>query len=290
MQLDPLGLKVHSIDVDGHPVAYLDQGEGPPVLLLHGAPLTSLGFVRVVRRLGRHHRVVAPDLPGFGGTPTWPGFGGRLADYADFVERFTRAVGIGRHVLFVNDASGSFGLAAATRTDVAGVVVADTAPLPMTGLAWFVRMFLAYGIGSAPVRWLSRRFNLIPWMVVTVAPLLARFSTAERRVLLDAFETPAQRERPLDLMTQMGRDTEFMHTTADAVRAHLADTPALLLYGAFDPMRLIGAVRSYRRLLPRHTVHIVPKEEHFPILASGAAVADAVHTWMETEVNRREAA
>jgi pimeloyl-ACP methyl ester carboxylesterase len=84
-------------------------------VLLHGAPFTSLGFVRLIRELARHHRVIAPDLPGFGYSQASPDFVGSLASYADFVEEFCRALGLRTFFLNLNDASGCFGLVAPAR-------------------------------------------------------------------------------------------------------------------------------------------------------------------------------
>ena len=54
-------------------VTYLDAGKGPPVLLLHAFPLSSLMWRDQVRALRTDHRVIAPDMPGFGGTPGFSG-------------------------------------------------------------------------------------------------------------------------------------------------------------------------------------------------------------------------
>lgn len=54
---------------EGHVVSYLEAGarrEGPTLVLVHGLGSSSFSYVRVIRRLARHHRVVAPDLPGYG--------------------------------------------------------------------------------------------------------------------------------------------------------------------------------------------------------------------------------
>lgn len=43
-----------------------DEGEGPAVVLLHGIPGSSASWSDVAARLSRHHRVLTPDLIGFG--------------------------------------------------------------------------------------------------------------------------------------------------------------------------------------------------------------------------------
>lgn len=54
------------LPVDGHRIAYLEQGEGPPVLLLHGIPTSSLLWRNIIPHLARNHRVIAPDLLNYG--------------------------------------------------------------------------------------------------------------------------------------------------------------------------------------------------------------------------------
>ncbi|GAA4930027.1 pimeloyl-ACP methyl ester carboxylesterase [Actinomycetospora succinea] len=55
-------------------LAHVDQGSGPPVLLLHGGALDHRLWEPQIPELSRTHRVVAPDLRGHGAseTPTAP--------------------------------------------------------------------------------------------------------------------------------------------------------------------------------------------------------------------------
>lgn len=45
---------------------YLEAGEGPTVILLHGLGATNASMLTTLWDLARDHRVIAPDLPGFG--------------------------------------------------------------------------------------------------------------------------------------------------------------------------------------------------------------------------------
>src|SRR4051812_16324186 len=47
------------------------EGSGPPVLLLHGSGpgTTAAAWAPLIEALEPHHRVIAPDLPGFGSEP-----------------------------------------------------------------------------------------------------------------------------------------------------------------------------------------------------------------------------
>jgi len=56
------------ITVDGVRLHYLEKGEGPPVVLIHGNVVTAEDYVLsgVFDRLARNHRVIAFDRPGYG--------------------------------------------------------------------------------------------------------------------------------------------------------------------------------------------------------------------------------
>ena len=75
--------------VQGRPAAYSVAGEGMPVLLLHGWALahhTYRGVIETVAAQGC--RVIAPALPGFGGTGGLPGSSFSISGYAKWVNDF----------------------------------------------------------------------------------------------------------------------------------------------------------------------------------------------------------
>jgi pimeloyl-ACP methyl ester carboxylesterase len=62
-------MKSHFIDVGG-PTHYQElEGEGPPLVLVHGIGASYLSWQPVVGLLAENHRVLVPDLAGFGFTP-----------------------------------------------------------------------------------------------------------------------------------------------------------------------------------------------------------------------------
>ena len=65
---------VHDVSVLGSTTRYVDYGEGPPLLLIHGMAGSWQSWLANIPALGRHHRVITVDLPGFGGSePLAPG-------------------------------------------------------------------------------------------------------------------------------------------------------------------------------------------------------------------------
>ena len=56
----------HYVEQDGLRLHYLDEGDGPPVLLLHGEPTWSYLYRKMIPELTPAARAIAPDYFGFG--------------------------------------------------------------------------------------------------------------------------------------------------------------------------------------------------------------------------------
>src|SRR5688572_26558203 len=54
------------MDLQGRRFHFLESGDGPPLLLLHGAGGGAANWYRLIPALSQTHRVIAVDLPGYG--------------------------------------------------------------------------------------------------------------------------------------------------------------------------------------------------------------------------------
>lgn len=100
------GLTAKRIRVDDFDVAYLEGGAGAPLVLIHGFGADKDNFTRVAAYLTPHHRVLVPDLPGFGDSSRRDGTTYAIAAQAERVRAFARAVGLGRVHLGGNSMGG----------------------------------------------------------------------------------------------------------------------------------------------------------------------------------------
>jgi pimeloyl-ACP methyl ester carboxylesterase len=84
-------------------VGYVEDGQGPPVLLLHGCPFSSFVWRGVIARLRGRFRCIAPDLLGLGETETAPGADWSLPAQAATILGLLDRLGIGRADLVGHD-------------------------------------------------------------------------------------------------------------------------------------------------------------------------------------------
>ena len=54
------------LELDGHPTHYVEEGEGEPVILIHGYAADSYSWSKNIGALAKHFKVYALDLWGFG--------------------------------------------------------------------------------------------------------------------------------------------------------------------------------------------------------------------------------
>ena len=106
----------HYVEIGGMRVHYVDEGQGPPVLMLHGEPTWSYLYRKMIPPIARRYRAVAPDYVGFGRSDKWT----EVEKYAfdahyRVVERFIEALDLRDITIVVQDWGGPLGLRFATQ-------------------------------------------------------------------------------------------------------------------------------------------------------------------------------
>lgn len=121
-----------AIRVEGRTLRYEDTGgEGPAVLLLHGFPLSSAMWAPQLEALGEGLRLIAPDLPGFGGSePPVDPEAWRIGDYAKAVCGLLDALELPNAVVVGHSMGGyvAFTLMRRHSQRVRALVLEDTRP------------------------------------------------------------------------------------------------------------------------------------------------------------------
>jgi len=124
------------LDLDGLKYHYLDEGNGPPVVMVHGNPSWSFYYRNLVKALRTNHRCIVPDHIGCGFSDK-PGdnrydytFSRRVADLERLLDRLDLKEKV---TLVVHDWGGMIGMTWAVRhpEKVAKIVILNTAAFPL---------------------------------------------------------------------------------------------------------------------------------------------------------------
>jgi len=123
---------VRTVHVAGEPFAVLDEGRGPPVLLVHGFPFDHTMWSAQIEALAPRHRVIAPDLRGFGGSVVTSGTVG-MERFADDLAGLLDALGVSEPTGYVGFSMGGYvawPFVRAHRRRVSRLALCDTRAAP----------------------------------------------------------------------------------------------------------------------------------------------------------------
>ena len=87
----------------GNQIAYWDEGEGPPLLLIHGFPTSSWDWHKMWKELTSRYRVIAPDMIGFGYSAKPKDYQYSVTDQARLHEVLVAKLGIKEAHMLVHD-------------------------------------------------------------------------------------------------------------------------------------------------------------------------------------------
>ena len=90
------------VEVNGSQMAYVDEGNGPVVLFLHGNPTSSYLWRNIIPFVTDTHRAIAPDLIGMGDSDK-PDIDYTFTDHAEYLDVFIEALGLQDITLVIHD-------------------------------------------------------------------------------------------------------------------------------------------------------------------------------------------
>ena len=225
------------------PLAFTDEGEGRPFLLLHGgagpASMAGLGAA-----LGQGSRVVLPTHPGFGGEPRPEGFariGDLVLGYLALIERLD----LHDVVLVGNSVGGWIGAELALRGSprVAGLVLLN-----------------AVGIDPDP----AGRPIADPMRMEPAARSALSFHDPARFAFAPSGHEAAAAMAANQQTLRVYAGEPFMHDPGLRSRLAGMPVPALVAWGASDGIVDLDYGRRFAAVLPRARFEAIAEAGHFP--------------------------
>jgi len=267
----------HFIDVQGCRVHYVDEGEGPVLLLLHGNPTWSFLYRHLIGRLRHRFRCIALDFPGFGLSRAAPGYGFTPAEHARVVERVVMELGLGSFTPLVHDWGGPIGLAVAGRhpEGVRAVVICNTFAWPVDGdrrFEWFSKL-MGGPVGHLAIRRLNAFVNLI--IPAGTRRHLSRDEMAHYR---RPFPTPDARI-PTDVFPREILASRDFLAEVEAGLTRLADRPALIVWGGRDFAFRDTERRRFEAAFPRHRSVVFEQAGHYVQEDAREDLAGEIERW-----------
>ena len=256
-----------TLTLHGHPVAYVQKGAGPVLLLIHGMAGTLDTWRLVIDPLARGATVLAVDLPGHGSS-TPAGGDYSLGSLAAFLRDVLTALGH-EHATLVGHSLGG------------GIAMQFSYQFPEMVERLVLVSSGGLGLEVSPVLRAASLPGADLFLSLT-AKTTKRASDLAGRALRSAHISPGanidELVRSYSSLADAGRRQAFLATVRSVVglggqsvgaadRLHLAgETPVLLVWGADDPIIPAEHARAAHELLPHATLAIFDGVRHFPHL------------------------
>jgi len=256
---------------------FLEGGRGEPLVLLHGFNADAHHFCQSSRWLGAHFRIIAPDLPGFGGSDLPEGTSLRIEDRAQEILDWLDQMGVHEFFLGGSSMGGYLSLA-----------MARLAPDRVRAL-WLL----------APGGLHTARFSAVFEEVSEGRhnPLVVRNRSDFLRLIDYCFVRPPWIPGPLQrFLTARGQRTAVQAGQLfDAMRHHsepvetLAkdlNVPALLIWGQSDQVLHPDGAAIVKSLLTDCESLILPSVGHLPMIENARTCAEAWIAFTESRARK----
>lgn len=267
------------IEIDGVRLHYVEEGDGPPVVLLHGNAVLLQDFVAsgLLERLARRHRVIAFDRPGFG-------FSERPSDrrwtaeaQAGLLQQALSQLDVRRPVVLGHSWGTLVALAMAANpsADLSGLVLVSGFYYPAARLDVALSAPMALPVVGDVMRYtvspLASRLSLLPAIKTMFAPARIPedfFTVVPREMLVRPSQIRATAE-----------DAASMNSAAAKLqsRYRTLNLPVSIFAGSSD--KVVDPASQSERLdgdLPSSTLTVVPEAGHMMHYARAQQIADAV--------------
>jgi haloalkane dehalogenase len=274
----------HYADIDGARVHYVDEGSGPPLLLLHGNPTWSFLYRDIISGLRDRFRCIAPDYPGFGLSVAPPGYGYTPAEHAKVIEALLLRLDLTEVTLMVQDWGGPIGFAVAARQPdrFAAFVIGNSWAWPKCdpGTQLFARV-----LGGPIGGYLIRHRNFFVERIIPLGVRRKKLPEAVMAAYRGPFPTPRSRQ-PVHVFPREILGSKASLTGVAAALPGLADRPALIVWADQDVAFRDAERRRWEATFPDHHTVILEGAGHYLQEDAAADVVEAISDWHPEKPSR----
>jgi pimeloyl-ACP methyl ester carboxylesterase len=271
----------HEIEFDGLRVRYWAGGQGPALVLLHGAWESRADWQWVLPSLARHYVVYAPDLPGFGDSSK-PPCEYSPAFYQHVLARFLETLHIGRATVVAHSLAGlpaiRYALAVPERLN--GLILVASAGLGREVHPALCSMTLP-GWGEVTTLWGRMPLGSLQRAWIRAGVLFAQRERAPRAWLLEQYRLallPGVLEAgiaALRSVVDVGGQREVILDELSRLRV-----PVHVVWGEDDAIFPVDHARQAVRVLPKSELTVIPDCGHLPHIEHPTRFIEVLTLWL----------
>ena len=276
--------------VNGRRMAYVEMGDGDPIIFQHGNPTSSYLWRNIMPELAGHGRCIAVDLIGMGDSDKLDNAGPesyRYVEHRDYLFAAWEQLGLTENITFVIHDWGSalgFDWASQHPDKVRGIAYMEGIVKPMSWADWpeAIRP-LFQGFRSEAGESMVLEKNVFVERVLP-GSVLRELRESEMAVYRRPYESAGESRRPtLTWPRQIPLDGEpaDVHAIVAAYADWLSQSAVPKLFINAEPGAILtGSQRDFCRRFPNQS-EVTVAGSHFIQEDSPAEIAAAIRAWLD---------
>ncbi len=275
------------IKLNGHELSYLDEGQGPVVVMLHGNPTWSYYYRNLVLLLRDRFRIIAPDHMGCGLSSKPRNYPYQLDTHIRNVEQLLTSLEIKKFSLIVHDWGGAIGMGVAANRaqDIETLVILNTAAFRSHRIPLRIRICRTPFLGDFLVRGLNG-FAKAALVMAVSKPLesdiaggyLAPYNSWKNRIgVLRFVQDIPLSERDISYQTLMSIENSLFR---------FKKTPMLLLWGGRDFCFTTHFYEQWLQRFPEAEPHFFKEAGHYVLEDAFEQIAPILVAFYEKNLRK----
>lgn len=258
-------------EINGIRMAYRDEGQGPPLLFVHGFALSHAMWREQIAEFSSSHRCIAPDLRGFGASAVTEGTV-LMEQHADDLAALLDEIGVTEPVVLCGLSMGGYvawQFVRRHRRRLKGLILCDTRAIADTADGVVNRRRMAE---------LVLRNGSEAAATAMIPALFASGSYEQRTALVEDVRQTILNTNPHGIAAA---------ALGMAVRPDVSselpamDRPALLIVGAEDRISTVTEMQAIAAALPNARLEVIPDAGHMAPLENPAPVNAAIRAFLK---------
>lgn len=269
----------HELALDSGLMHYIDEGEGEPIVFIHGTPTWSFLWRQQVKSLSRNYRCIAPDHVGFGLSVKPADFEYTPEAHARNLEQLIQHLQLKNITMVVHDFGGPIGLHYALKypENVKNLVILNSWMWSLEDEKPMMKasQFMSSGLG----RFLYTRLAFSPRVLLPKGYYQRKHLTKDiNQHYLKPFSSPSDRLGTWQFAVELQKSNQFFDSLWNQ-RSRLAAIPKLILWGKKDKLLPVHFLAKWQQAFPDAKV-IRFEVGHFLQEEKGGEVADQIRAFM----------
>ena len=256
---EPAAARSKYVEVRGRRIHFLEQGDGPGLLLIHGFPTSSYTWRHVLPRLARRYHVYAIDLVGYGRSMVDPSVDRGLGEQVGYLSDWMDAIGLQQAIIVGQDLGGGVAqmLAVKYPNKVRGLVLINSVCFD----SWpyqYASLLAEPGFGPFVGEGAARESGFRTMMMQGVY---------HQKLLSDGviakYYEPWQGADGRRNLIKAARDQDNQDTQRIAEDLRSIRAPTLVIAGRFDPFQPLNYSRRLANAIPGASLQVLSECGHF---------------------------